>query len=98
MAAYMIAEIEVHDPRTYARYIEQARRIIPCYGGRYLARGPAIRLFGDWEPRRVLVIEFESVARLRECFESDEYKAIATLREASTTSRAIVMDGDAMAG
>lgn len=94
MPAYLIIDIVVHDQATYADYVERARPIVERYGGRYLVRGgKVLSLSGGWNPQRVVLIEFLSTAELQSCFASEDYKAIAPLRERSTTSRAIVVEG-----
>jgi uncharacterized protein (DUF1330 family) len=94
MPVYMIVEITVKAAPRYAEYIAAARPIVERFGGRYVVRGgPVISLFGDWVPERIIVIEFPSAQRLRECFGSPEYQSIAPLRQESTVSRAIVVEG-----
>ena len=62
MTAYLIADIEVHDPETYAKYVQQAPAFIEKHGGRYIVRGGnAKAVEGGWSPQRLIVIEFPSV-------------------------------------
>ena len=94
MAVYMILEIEVVDAETYAEYVAQAPATVEQYGGRYLVRGGAVTpLAGDWEPQRLVVIEFPTMERFQEWLTSPEYSAIAPLRERSTKSKTIVVEG-----
>jgi uncharacterized protein (DUF1330 family) len=94
MKAYLIAEIEVLDAGIYAEYIEAAQPIVLQYGGRYLVRGgKPLPLSGDWNPKRMLVIEFRSLTQLQDCFACDAYQRIAPLRLASTRSRSIIVEG-----
>ena len=95
VSAYMIIEIEVLDSETYRLYVAQVRRVVERHGGRYLARGGSvIAISGDWKPERVILIEFGSAQQARECFASPEYQAIAPLREKSTRSKAILVEGE----
>ena len=90
----MILEIEVVDSDTYADYVKQAPATVAQYGGRYLVRGGEITpLTGGWNPQRIVVIEFSSMERFREWLTSPEYRAIAPLREQSTKSKIIVVEG-----
>ena len=90
----MILEIEVVDAETYAEYVAQAPATVEQYGGRYLVRGGAVTpLAGDWEPQRLVVIEFPTMERFQEWLTSPEYSAIAPLRERSTKGKAIVVEG-----
>jgi uncharacterized protein (DUF1330 family) len=91
---YLIAEVEVVNPELYARYAESVPAIIKKYGGRYLVRGGRVSpMSGDWNPQRLIVMEFESAEQLKRCFASPEYLEILPLREQSTASRAIVVEG-----
>jgi uncharacterized protein (DUF1330 family) len=94
MPVYMIIETEVKDKKMYAQYIEKVWAIIEKFGGRYLVRGgKVISLSESWNPERIIIIEFESVRKIKECFSSPEYQKIAHLRENSAITRAIVVEG-----
>jgi len=95
MAAYVIIEIEIRDRDMYSVYVEKVRPIVEKYGGTYLSRGGAVTpVSGNWDPERVILIEFPSREAVRRCFDSEEYGEIAHLREASTAGRAIIVDGE----
>lgn len=81
MPAYWIARSKVNDPEVYSRYTDAVPGILEKYGGRVLARG------GDYEIvegphyfNRFVVIEFESRAAAKRCFDSPEYVAAAANR------------------
>ena len=94
MAVYMILAVEVTDPEMFADYAKQAPATVEQYGGRYLVRGGAVTpLAGDWEPQRVVVLEFPSMTRFNEWLTSPEYSAIFPLREQSTKGKGIVVEG-----
>ena len=94
MPAYVIIDIAIHDEQTYMEYVRRVRPIVEKFGGRYLARGgKIIPMAGDWNPQRIVLIEFDSSQRVRECFGSPEYLAVAPFREQSTHTRAIIVEG-----
>ena len=65
MAAYLLVDCDVTDPARYETYKKLAPGAIAKYGGRYLVRGGAMsRLEGDWQPKRVVVLEFPDGAAL----------------------------------
>ena len=45
MAAYIIAQVEVTDPATFAQYRAQVPAVIVAYGGRYLVCGGQTETF-----------------------------------------------------
>jgi uncharacterized protein (DUF1330 family) len=74
MAAYAVVNVRVTDPDRYGQYREKAPQTIAQYGGRYLARGGTVQVLeGKWSPQRLVVLELESVERLREWYGSPEY-------------------------
>jgi len=94
LKAYVLIDIAVHDRAQYLQYIEKARPIVESYGGRYVIRGGEIKpLFGDWDPERIILIEFPSHANVERCFHSKEYLEIKHLRENSATTQAVILEG-----
>ena len=74
MAAYAVVNVEVTDPILYEEYKSKAPDTIASYGGRYLARGGAVEVLeGEGDPARLVILEFESLERLREWYDSPEY-------------------------
>ena len=83
MAAYMIADVLPADPSGYREsgYLEAAVRTATANGGEYLIRGGDITVLeGNWEPGRVVVIKFPSMADLRVWYDSNEYQEWAAIR------------------
>jgi len=94
MSAYIIVNIDVTDPEPYERYKSMAHATVTAYGGRYIVRGgPAERLEGSWEPKRVVVLEFPDAARAKAWWSSEEYRPAKALREASARSDMILVSG-----
>ena len=64
------------------------------HGGRFLARGGALDVLeGDWEPERLVVIEFASTEAARAWFDSDDYREARAVREGAGNWRMVVVDG-----
>ena len=94
MSAYVIVHIEVLDPVLYERYKELAPASIAAYGGRYVARGGRTELLeGEWQARRVVILEFESLERARSWLESPEYREARALRHRAARTLMIVTEG-----
>ncbi len=97
MPAYVIVEIEVTDPVIYEEYKKLAPPIVAAFGGKYVARGGAVEaLEGKWAPKRLVILEFESVTRAKQWVESPEYRAARRLRQQSTKTNMIVIEGLSM--
>src|SRR5437879_5184522 len=58
MAAYLIADITVHDPDGYKAYAADVSALIAKHGGKYLVRGGGVDVLeGDWTPARLIIVE-----------------------------------------
>ncbi len=94
MAVYQIIDLEVREPGLYAEYTSRVRSIVEGHGGRYLVRGGSVRAAtGGWEPGRLVVIEFDDLESLQSCYASAQYRRIASLRERSTRSKTVIVEG-----
>lgn len=94
MAAYIIADVEVTDPETYAEYRKVVPPTLEQYGGRFVVRGGAHEtLEGDWQPGRVVVLEFDDVAAAKRWYDSPEYSEIKAIRQRASRGTLIVVEG-----
>jgi uncharacterized protein (DUF1330 family) len=94
MPGYVIAELEITDPAGFEEYRKQVPATIQKYGGRYVVRGGAIQtLEGDWQPKRLVVLEFPSVEQARRWYDCEEYRGPKALRIKTTRSRLVLVEG-----
>jgi uncharacterized protein (DUF1330 family) len=94
MTAYVINDMEVTDPVVFEHYRRLSPPTVTLYGGRFLARGGAMQtLEGGWAPKRLVILEFPSVERARAWLDSPEYFSARSLRQASSRSNIIVIEG-----
>ena len=98
MSAYVISELEVLDPVAIETYRTLAARSIAQYGGRYLVRGGAAEAAeGGPPPKNIVMVEFPSMARLREWYASAEYAEALEVRRTALDRRLIFVEGVAPA-
>ena len=94
MAVYVIVNVRVTDSARYEEYRGKVPATIARYGGRYLARGGAVEaLEGDWQPERLVVLEFESMERFREWYDSPDYAPLKQLRQEAAATQLVVVEG-----
>ncbi len=94
MAAYLFASVEVTDPVGYEDYRRQVPAIIAAYGGRYLVRGGAtVALEGERPEKRLVIVEFPDMARLRAFYDSPEYRPLLALRQRAARSTLTAIEG-----
>jgi uncharacterized protein (DUF1330 family) len=94
MAAYVIVDIEVKDPALYEEY----RRVVPAsiekYGGKFVVRGGKFEVVeGDWQPKRLVILEFESFEQAKRWYNSEEYSGPKDLRFKSANSQMVFVEG-----
>src|SRR6266478_858406 len=75
MPAYIIVEIDILDPVGYEEYKKLAGATVEKYGGKYIVRGGKTEVLeGDWKPKRIVVLQFNSAERAREWLNCEEYR------------------------
>jgi uncharacterized protein (DUF1330 family) len=94
MPAYIIVDLEVTDPAGFEEYRQLVPATIQQYEGRYVVRGGATEtLEGDWQPKRVVVLEFPSLEQARRWYHSEEYRGLKALRFKTARSKMILVEG-----
>ena len=82
MAAYMIARINVTDPEQYKKYIAVTPGILANFGAKFIARGgETVTLEGPEETTRIVIVEFPSLDKVREFYNSPEYQEAIKIRK-----------------
>ena len=94
MPAYVFAENVVKDRLMFDDYVSRVGGTVSAYGGSYLVRaGRTETPEGDWTPNGLVIIEFESMEKAREWYNSPEYSAIKELRQDSAQSSLVMVEG-----
>lgn len=94
MPAYVIVEIEITDPIKYEGYKKLTPGTLALYGGKFIVRGGRTEtLEGNWNPNRVVVLEFPTMDKARAWYNSPEYTAAKEIRIAASTGKMILVEG-----
>ena len=94
MPAYIIVEIDIHDPTGYEEYKKLAGATVEKYGGKYIVRGgKAEVLEGEWIPKRIVVLQFESTDRAKQWLNCEEYREPRKMRHRTATTNMILVEG-----
>ena len=94
MAAYVIVEIDIVDPTGYEEYKKQAAATVHKYGGKYIVRGGKTEVLeGDWKPKRIVILEFESMQRAKEWVNCEEYREPRKMRQRTAKTKMILVEG-----
>ena len=86
--------MEITDPHRFEEYKLLSPATVTAYGGKFLARGGEVNtLEGDWQPKRLVILEFPDRAQAQAWLNSPDYAPARRLRQLSANSRMVVIDG-----
>jgi uncharacterized protein (DUF1330 family) len=91
---YWIAHVKITNPERYQDYVAANAVALRKYNARFLVRaGQSVVAKGDLDGRRHVVIEFDSFAAARACYESPEYQAAAKIRDEASDAHLVIIEG-----
>ena len=94
MAAYVIFDVDIRDPVRYQEFMMGVKPALESAAARYLARGGAHKVYeGDWEPRRIVILEFPSGAAWETFYNGATYQQLKSARDASSSARLVSVEG-----
>jgi uncharacterized protein (DUF1330 family) len=88
--AYTVAEVEVTDPETYKQYIAVG---VPPGDAHFIARGGNMYVVNGAPPKRIAIVQWQSLEKARAFYESEAYKRVIPIRDKSSNFRAYVIEG-----
>ena len=99
--AYVIAEVEKdatkpEDPAAARKYAEEAPKTMAPFNGQYLVRaggGKIQTVEGEAPKGYIVVIAFDSLEKARGWYYSPAYEVIKPIRQNSTKSRILIVEG-----
>ncbi len=96
MPAYIINDMEVTDPALLEEYKKLSTATVAKFGGKFLARGGALGVLeGDWQPKRLVILEFPGREQAEAWANSTEYAPAKQLRQRAARSNVVVVEGAA---
>jgi uncharacterized protein (DUF1330 family) len=94
MPAYIIVEVDVHNPEAYEDYKKLTPASLQPFNGKFIVRGGAAEtLEGDWQAKRIVVLEFPNKDLAKNWWSSEEYAPAKALRQRTATTRMILVEG-----
>jgi uncharacterized protein (DUF1330 family) len=94
MSAYVIVDLEIVDPVGFEEYKKLATVTVYQYGGKYIVRGGKTEVLeGDWNPKRIVVLQFESMERAKEWLNCEEYCEPRKMRHRTAKTNMILVEG-----
>jgi len=94
MSAYAIFDVEITDPVRYQEFMSGVKPALEAAGAKYLVRGGAHKVHeGDWEPRRIVLLEFPSVADFEAFYHGPTYQGLKSIRDECSSARLVSVVG-----
>jgi uncharacterized protein (DUF1330 family) len=94
MSACVIFDVDIRDPARYQEFMAGVKPALEQAGAKYLARGGAHKVHeGDWQPRRIVLLEFPSVAAWEFFYTGPTYQGLKAIRDACSSARLVSVDG-----
>ena len=95
MPAYVIAAVnDAWDQEKLAEYRERNTDAVAKHGGSFAARGGKQEILeGDYEPKRVVVIEFPDLDAAKGWYRSDDYAPLRELRRSASDTDIFMVEG-----
>jgi uncharacterized protein (DUF1330 family) len=99
---FVVLDITVNDTIMYEQYRIEVEPIIKKYGGQYLVRSGGMAFDkdpdkkvipgeGNWNPNRLIILQWNSMEELQKFINSDEYQKVAELRKNSASTRSVIV-------
>jgi uncharacterized protein (DUF1330 family) len=93
-AAYAVVVIdEITDPDTFKTIVPKAMPSVAAVGGRYLARNDTVTASEGAAPKRVVIIGFDNMDKLKAWDDSAAQKDVNGIRLKATKSRQFFVEG-----
>jgi uncharacterized protein (DUF1330 family) len=94
MPAYVIFDVEISDPARYQAFMAGVKPALEEAGAKYLARGGAHKVYeGDWEPRRIVLLEFPTIAAWESFYNGPVYQGLKGIRDECSSARLVSVEG-----
>lgn len=94
MTAYIIVDVKITDAQRYEDYKKLTPASLEPFEGKFIVRGGQTEtLEGDWQPGRIVVLQFPSLQQAKAWWSSDGYAPAKALRQATAITRMIMVEG-----
>ncbi len=85
--------LEIHDPDKFADYLALAGPAIVAAGGKFIARGPAAKVYEAGILQRTTVIEFPTLESAIAAHDGSDYQAALKVLDGAVTREIRIVEG-----
>ncbi|NRA20203.1 MAG: DUF1330 domain-containing protein [Oceanospirillaceae bacterium] len=94
MKGYLILDFSIKDFARFKEYIDNIPAFIEKHGGKYIVQGVEAEVMeGNWQPERVVVLEFPSTEKAKTFLADPEAQTLFSIRHDTTQSKLILVEG-----
>jgi uncharacterized protein (DUF1330 family) len=94
MKAYIIVDVIITDTERYEAYKKLTPASLEKYEGKFIVRGGNTEhLEGEWNPGRIVILEFPSMEKAKAWWSSPEYGPAKSIRQSASLTKMIVAEG-----
>ena len=94
MSAFVVFDVEIRDLARYQDFIARVKPALTAAGARYLARGGPHKVYeGDWKPRRIVILEFPTIAAWEQFYYGPVYQGLKAIRDECSSARLVSVEG-----
>ena len=98
MPAHFLVEVQTTNQELMAEYRMHTPGLVARFGGRFTVRGGAtVGVEGDWQPQRIVFIEYPDMAALKAFYGCADYQPVLKMRLEAGHSKAVAFDGESCA-
>ncbi|MCH7396994.1 DUF1330 domain-containing protein [Belliella sp. DSM 107340] len=93
MPALVLVEVTIHNPEMYEEYKKLSLPAVEAFDGKFIVRGAQTEsLEGEWNPQRLVILEFPSVERAKEWYNSEQYNTAKKIRFQASKGKMLVVE------
>jgi uncharacterized protein (DUF1330 family) len=94
MSAFVCFDVDILDIARYQDFMTAVKPALAAAGARYLARRGVHKVFeGDWQPRRIVFLEFPSTAAWEAFYYGRVYQGLKAIRDECSSARLVCVEG-----
>jgi uncharacterized protein (DUF1330 family) len=94
MPAYIIVDVSVLDTTAYEQYKQLTPASIAAYGGKFIVRGGCTEILeGNWQPGRMVVLEFDDSDKAKAWWASEAYATAKAIRQSAAHTNMLLVEG-----
>ena len=94
MKAYIIVDVTITNSSLYEDYKKLTPASLEPFEGKFIVRGGSVETMeGDWQPGRMVVVEFPSLQKAKDWWSSAGYAPAKAIRQSASKTKMILVEG-----